>query len=268
MTRWHTVLEDHGEVARLGLIERIIKHIMSKHSNNAGLGHGFTLIELLVVIAIIAGVAALLLPVLSRAKAGAGKTTCINNTRQINLALRMYADDHEDAIRSTTNGEPIHLTYKDSIQPYLSRNGAKPHDPVFACPADDFDCDDPAISGLFLFEHVMGKGFHEQKATRFSSYFFNGEAADKPETRMGGKPFLSVREPARLALIGEFSGALGLSAHQRKEPYQFRDARTVMSFVDGHVGFIPIYWNGVKGFDGIPAFYEPPAGYDYKWVEK
>ena len=226
---------------------------------------GFTLIELLVVITIISILASLLLPVLSRAKAAARRTTCINNTRQINLALRMYADDHEDALRAITNKEDLFVTYKDSIQPYLSRNGASTNDPLFACPADDFNCDDGAISGLFLFDHVEGKSFCRQKVTRYSSYFFNGEATDKPETRMAQKPFSSVREPARVVLVGELSGGFGLSAHERKEPYQFNNAPNVMSFVDGHVNYIRIYWNGVKGFDGCSAFYDPPAGYDYKW---
>ncbi len=225
----------------------------------------FSLLELLVVIAILAILAALLLPTLHRAKAAAHTASCINNTRQINLALRMYADEHQDAIRSMTNNENLFVTYKDSIQPYLLRNGAHTNDLLFACPADDFNCDDQAISELFLFDHVEGKSFHRQKVTHYSSYFFNGEAADKPETRMGQKPFSSVREPSRVVLLGELSGALGLSAHDRKEPYQFNNARNVMSFVDGHVSYIRIYWNGVKGFDGVAAFYEPPAGYDYKW---
>ena len=38
-----------------------------------------------------------------------------------------------------------------------------------------------------------------------------------------------------------------------------------MSFVDGHVSYIKIYWNGSQGGDGFSAFYEPPAGYEYKW---
>lgn len=65
---------------------------------------GFTLIELLVVIAIIAILAAILFPVLSRARLKALQASCLSNSKQIVLAIKMYAVDNDEYFPSAGPG--------------------------------------------------------------------------------------------------------------------------------------------------------------------
>ena len=209
-----------------------------KHRSKAA--KGFTLVELLAVIAILAILAALLLPAWSRAKHAAQRTVCVSNVRQLDLAVHMYADNHGNKLRAMTNREAIYVSYKESVLPHLGRNINQTTDALFACPADDVNCDDPAINPLFSFwsPPPAGQCFYRQATTYYSSYAFNGEAPNSDTTRAAQKIFQSVREPSQLILEGELSGAFGLSAHERKQPHEFQNARNVMSFVDGHVSYI------------------------------
>jgi prepilin-type N-terminal cleavage/methylation domain-containing protein len=63
----------------------------------------FTLIEILVVIAIIGILASLLLPSLSKARKKSRISVCLNNQKQLAIAVSMYAGDNDFYAPSSTD---------------------------------------------------------------------------------------------------------------------------------------------------------------------
>lgn len=231
----------------------------------------FTLIELLSVVAIIALLAMLLLPVLSGAKARAQRTVCMNNLRQINLGLRMYSDDSSDKTPRTpgsTNSPGLNWTgYKNLMKSYVGINGASsPRDKLFVCPADIFHYDFVTNFGAYV-----PQGLHEQ-APDFLSYAFNGGNARTNSNAPGiaGRTLASIKDPSKTVLVMEAPALIPYSWHQPKRPLSrengiFNDAQNMVSFVDGHVSYIKIYWGGNNPPGSLALHQNPPAGYDYKW---
>ncbi len=143
---------------------------------------GFTLIELLVVIAIIAILAAILFPVFARARKASHRTVCINNVKQLSLALRMYAGDHDetlpvhwDNLRRHSWGD-VDVDVAAILTPYIRQNmsvngaGLKLGTGVWLCPED-------RVGG-----GPLGQSRQAAGQERRTSYWYNQWLSNTPLT--------------------------------------------------------------------------------------
>jgi len=214
---------------------------------------GFTLTDLLVSLAGVATVAALLLAPLLVAHRKARLTQCTANLGQVSRAILSFAQDHQHTLPGPDPNQPgeVWWSYKERVKSYAGLTGpSSPKDTTFACP-DDRGYSEP-------------KPFHQTARFHYSSYVLNAVTLPGLPS-LAAWPLAAVREPSRSLLVMEWTAHAPLSWHhsrtgRRNLPF-YCDARSVVGFVDGHVRYLPIY------FDGYNAAYtrDPIAGYEYRY---
>jgi prepilin-type N-terminal cleavage/methylation domain-containing protein/prepilin-type processing-associated H-X9-DG protein len=156
----------------------------------------FTLIELLVVIAIIAILAALLLPALSRAKDKARAVYCMNNNKQLVLAVHLYADESNGIL--PPNGDDDNDL--DGEGYWFSGNMANALDAWNVA-----NVGDPNFNLLAPYTGKQSSGIYKCPD-------------DKSTANVSGVTFPRIRSYSMNAAVGSISSALGNSASPNGTP--------------------------------------------------
>ncbi len=194
---------------------------------------GFTLIELLVVIAIIAILAAILFPVFARARDKARQTACLNNQKQIGLALLQYSKDWDGMYPAYNIDTGL---WPEALRGYLRKTTTETQS-VFICP-NTSGFEPGAIGGTAKSMWQWNQGnFSSIGSYCHNGWTYNcGEADFKnPSTTMFDADGiwidawpLKVQQPPKDAFRGVNDCGMGRIAIDR------HSGGIVVTFVDGH----------------------------------
>ncbi len=146
-------------------MKRIELETNSAASRTSRKTSGLTLIELLVVIATIAILAAILFPVFANARAKARQTTCLNNEKQLGLALMQYVQDFDNTYPHAyyASNTPVCPHWMDMVYPYVKTKEA------YICPERAFD---PTNMGNEDYQPIINNVW-QTRAYKYGTYYMN-----------------------------------------------------------------------------------------------
>jgi len=216
---------------------------------------GFTLTDLLVIVALLSVLGAIVIGGLSTSRERSRQSVCSSNLQKINRGVLSFCADNSQTLPTIPTGDtrPLWWWYKEQVKRYAGLTGeASKSDTVFACPSDR-GYSDPAP-------------FHDNPRFDYSSYVYNGVTLPGIPG-IAGLPLTAIQHPQKTLLVMEWTAHAPLSWHRsftgkENSPF-YNDAQSVVGFVDGHVSFSKIY------YDGYNAAYtrDPIDGYDYQFSE-
>ena len=216
------------------------------------LNRGFTFADFLAIVAVVALLAAVAVPMFENKRARSRQEKCTANLKDVTRAVLLFSEEF-GRLPDTDPAQKGALWwfYKEQVKGYIGlRKPSSAADEQFGCPSDR--------------GYEDGKPFRLSAKFDYTSYCYNG--VNLPGLpHVAGRTPSTIKEPERTLLVMEWTAHAPLSWHtsrtgRKNEPF-YNKAESVVGFVDGHVDFVPIY------YDGINAAYtrDPIPGYAYKY---